>query len=78
MEIAWQQMAKAIDSYHFVATFKIVMHRKAPFFGKQFLRVLRLPQTELECGPMPNAMVALPNIRGALCSTPQSLADAHY
>jgi len=27
---------------------------------------------------MPNAMVALPNIGGALCSTPQSLADAHY
>jgi len=23
-------------------------------------------------------MAALPNIRGALCSTPQSLADAHY
>ena len=33
---------------------------------------------ELECGPMPNLMVALPNISGALCSTPQSLADAHY
>jgi len=27
---------------------------------------------------MPNAMVALPNIGGALCSTPQSLDDAHY
>jgi len=23
-------------------------------------------------------MVALPNIGGALCSTPQTLADAHY
>jgi len=33
---------------------------------------------ELEYGPMPNLMVALPNIGGALCSTPQSLADAHY
>jgi len=31
-----------------------------------------------ECGPMPNVMVALPNIGGALCSTPQTLADAHY
>ena len=31
----------------------------------------------LECGPMPNVMVTLPNIAGALCSTPQSLADAH-
>ena len=26
---------------------------------------------------MPNVMTALPNIGGALCSTPQSLADAH-
>jgi len=25
-----------------------------------------------------NVMVALPNIGGALCSTPQTLADAHY
>jgi len=35
-------------------------------------------QCKLECGPMPNLMVALPNAAGALCSTPQSLADAHY
>jgi len=27
---------------------------------------------------MPNVMVALPNIGGALYSTPQSLAGAHY
>jgi len=27
---------------------------------------------------MPNLMVTLPNIGGALCSTQQSLADAHY
>jgi len=27
---------------------------------------------------MPNVMVALSNIGGALCSTPQSLAEAHY
>ena len=33
---------------------------------------------QLEYGPMPNLMVALPNIGGALCSTPQSLDDAHY
>jgi len=35
-------------------------------------------ENELECAPMPNLMVTLPNIGGALCSTPQSLADAHY
>ena len=33
---------------------------------------------KLECGPIPNVMVAMANIGGALCSTPQSLADAHY
>jgi len=33
---------------------------------------------QLECGPMPNMTAALPNISGALCSTPQSLANAHY
>ena len=33
---------------------------------------------KLECGPMPNVIVALPNIDGAVCSTPQSLTDAHY
>jgi len=38
----------------------------------------RKKHEKLECGPMPNLMAALPNIGGALCSTPQSLADAHY
>jgi len=33
---------------------------------------------ELQCWPMPNVMVALPNIGGAFCSTPQSLPDDHY
>ena len=27
---------------------------------------------------MPNVMAALPNIGGALCSTPQSLANVRY
>jgi len=35
-------------------------------------------QEELECGLMPNVMAALPNIGGALFSTPQISADAHY
>jgi len=35
-------------------------------------------RTELECAPMPNVIAALSNIGGALCSTPQRLADAHY
>jgi len=32
--------------------------------------------SELQCGPMPNMMAILPNIGDALCSMPQSLADA--
>jgi len=41
---------------------------------------LRITQGDhkLECEPMHNVMAALPNTGGALCSTPQSLADAHY
>jgi len=38
----------------------------------------RRKKEELECGPMPNVMVALQNIGGALCSRQQSLANAHY
>ena len=47
----------------------------------QITRVHKLTlrnKKQLECGPMPNVMVALPNIGGALCSTPQTLSDAHY
>jgi len=35
-----------------------------------------LIKNKLEGGPMPNMMAALPNMGGALCSTPLSLADA--
>jgi len=44
----------------------------------QYTVIYKIIHTQLECGPMPNLMIALPNIGGALCSTPQSLADAHY
>ena len=33
---------------------------------------------QTRCGPMPIVLAALVNIGGALCSTPHSLADAHY
>ena len=49
---------------------------KVTVVKSQSITLLQL--IKLECGPMPNVMVALPNIGGALCSTPQSLADAHY
>jgi len=47
-------------------------------FSLNFTQQASLTNTKLECGRMPNVMAALPNIGGALCSTPQSLADAHY
>jgi len=33
--------------------------------------IRRGKKEELECGPMPNVMAALPNTGGAVCSTPQ-------
>jgi len=42
------------------------------------LVLMSVTVTKLEYGPMPKVMAALLNIGGALCSTPQSLADAHY
>ena len=42
------------------------------------IKVVCMAHNELECGSMPNVMAALPNIGGALCSTLQSLANAHY
>jgi len=48
------------------ATAELVCEEREKFIGQQ------------ECGPMPNVRAALPNIGGTLCSTPQSLADAHY
>jgi len=52
-----------------------IFHFPVRIFGDK----IGLPKyPKLECGTMPNLMVALPNIGGALCSTPQTLADAHY
>ena len=49
------------------------------FTKKSYGRILvKLREENVECGPMPNVTAALPNIGGALCSMPQSLADAHY
>jgi len=55
-----------------------VWRQMMAFNELQQVMALSLIYVKLECGPMPNVMVALPNIGGALCSTPQSLADAHY
>jgi len=39
---------------------------------------LQLKNVKLEYGPMHSVVAALLNIGGTLCSTPQSLAGAHY
>jgi len=52
-------------------TFLLIVSSYSAFKPQEFQQIL-------ECGPMPNLMVALPNIGGAFCSTPQSLSDAHY
>jgi len=67
-------------------TFKLVRardhtHLHCEFGANPFSRsgVISVTNKKVECdGPMHNVMAALPNIGGVLCSTPQSLADAHY
>jgi len=69
---------------HFLSSY-VGLRKQTVTFGT-FCRASRwtedvykiLHQIKLECGPMPNVMAALPNIGGAHCSTPQSLADAYY
>ena len=56
-------------------------HILVRFVLTAFTRVLKSHRelnNNYKCGPVPNVVVALPNIVGAVCSTPQSLADAHY
>ena len=47
------------------------------FWNAVYWKLIVRTHRQLECGPIPNVMAALSNIGGALCSTPQSLADAH-
>jgi len=78
-----------IMSYEFRSTFN-TLSSSAKFFKNRLkfdkvtdsLKVGTFFETQcryrLEFGQMPNVMAALPNIGDGLCSTPQSLADAHY
>ena len=56
------------------------VQRRPNCFREESIGKSTLPQeqVQLECGSMPNVMAALPNIGSLLCSTPQSLANAHY
>ena len=59
-----------------MALYKCVYYYYYYYYYRQFVQEYNI--TILECGPMPNVMAALSNTGGALCSTSQSLADAHY
>jgi len=60
----------------------VVLSEKIVYFASKLDSVWLIENhrylNQLECGPMPSVMAALPNTGGALCSTPQSLADVHY
>jgi len=51
---------------------KLEMYRSMLDIHSATAEIRRGKTKELECGPMPNVMAALPNIHGALRSTPQS------
>ena len=78
MKIQWSALLHRATINSMKILWSALFHRATI---TKHLRGAKLDQkfkTKLECGPMPNVMVALPNIGGSLCSTPQSLADAHY
>jgi len=71
-------LAKAVLVLSSLADGKDARKKHVRLEQEKCAKTAKMKQNELECGPMPNLMVALPNIGGAFCSTPQSLADAHY
>jgi len=75
----WQRYCTAIEQW---ASAKVcgVEQRTPPTFGRATITLGIGPHSsyKLESGLMPNVMAALPNVGGVLCSTPQTLADAHY
>ena len=62
-----------------IVVYRVVLHNKQHFLTVPPHYLYRRNNIWiLQCWPMLNVMAALPNIGGALYSTPQSLADAHY
>ena len=56
-----------------------VVHKQDFLYPLKCVSTLACETSKLvECGPMPSVMAALWNTGGAICSTPHSLADAHY
>jgi len=72
-----QNLKIAISRKPYIRSVQNLMTKLTPSTAGRWWSI-RVVYEILECGPMPNMMVALRNIGCALCSTPQSLADAHY
>ena len=72
-----RRLKKVEKSPYLINTLTDGHHATIPLLPNKTANFIKT-KLELECGPMPNVMAALPNIGGAQCSTPQSLADAHY
>ena len=81
----WSKLWKLLfiilrNTFHNITQHTITFHKHSEFTiihtAKQLISAASY--YKLKCGPMPDVMVALPSIGGTLCSTPQSLADAHY
>jgi len=80
----WNLVNKVVmDKLNYGACYSTVCYNEfmhntlSDFVGAKSV-VFAIKHTKQEYGPIPNMMAALPNIGSALCSTPQSLADAHY
>jgi len=70
---------KTVHTCDFVKIYEVTRYayrHSAAFSGRRV--ALNQSLNELRMWANANVMAALPNIGGALCSTPQSLADAHY
>ena len=66
-----------VDEHNFTQNISLDLYQLSEKMDVDIAFSIFNEKQKLECGPMPNLMVALPNTGGALCSTPQSLADAH-
>jgi len=71
------ELGRDFCTVHLTAKFQFTFNR-SEVIARTNKHSHKLTNKQTECGPMPNVTAALPNIGGALCSTPQSLADAHY
>ena len=78
-QVIWSGIVKRLLIAYFIDNISAKKISKSINVHQSYskLKVGRFLRHSVECGPVPNVMASLPNIGGALCSTPQSSADAH-